>query len=356
MTRPGNQAPTALDAIPVVSGAKYRTAQGFSAIRNGQKRRAAPPMADRAGRKPPWLRAKLPSGERYLQLKQLMRGHRLATVCEESHCPNIGECWSAGTATLMVMGGVCTRACRFCAVDTGNPAGWLDPREPHNAAATVRRMDLGYVVLTSVDRDDLADGGAAHFASCVRAIRRQSPKTAVEVLAPDFRGSEEAVRAVLASAPAVFAHNIETVRRLTPRVRDPRAGYDQSLKVLGIAARHSEGILTKSSIMLGLGERHEEIRQAMRDLRARGVSLLTLGQYLRPTPHHLPVERFIPPEEFAEWRQVGLKAGFAEVVAGPLVRSSYRAERALMGNNAGVELVPANVPGGAPVATALSCS
>ena len=331
---------TALGAIPVVSGVKYRTPQGFSAVRNGQKRRAAPDP-DRAGRKPPWLRAKLPSGARYLRLKSLMRRHRLATVCEESHCPNIGECWNAGTATLMVMGGVCTRACRFCAVDTGNPSGWLDPEEPENAAETVRLMDLGYVVLTSVDRDDLADGGAAHFASCVRAIRRRSPKTSVEVLTPDFRGSEDSVRTVLACGPVVYAHNIETVRRLTPRVRDPRAGYDQSLAVLNAAARHGGGILTKSSIMLGLGERPGEIRRAIADLRARGVSLLTLGQYLRPTAHHLPVERFAPPGEFAEWREYGLAAGFVEVVAGPLVRSSYRAERALMGNNAGVELEPA---------------
>ena len=340
MNRKNSPALTALGAIPVDSGVKYRTPQGFSAVRNGQKRRAAP-VPDRAGRKPPWLRAQLPSGARYLRLKNLMRRHRLATVCEESHCPNIGECWNAGTATLMVMGGVCTRACRFCAVDTGNPSGWLDPEEPENAAETVRLMDLGYVVLTSVDRDDLADGGAAHFASCVRAIRRRSPRTAVEVLTPDFRGSEDSLRSVLASRPAVYAHNIETVRRLTARVRDPRAGYDQSLAVLKAASRHGGGILTKSSIMLGLGEQPGEIRQALHDLRAQGVSLLTLGQYLRPTAHHLPVERFVPPGEFAQWREYGLAAGFVEVVAGPLVRSSYRAERALMGNNAGVELVPA---------------
>ena len=340
MNSKSSPALTALGAIPVVSGVKYRTPQGFSAVRNGQKRRAAP-VPDRAGRKPPWLRAQLPSGARYLRLKNLLRRHRLATVCEESHCPNIGECWNAGTATLMVMGGVCTRACRFCAVDTGNPSGWLDPEEPDNAAETVRLMDLGYVVLTSVDRDDLPDGGAAHFASCVRAIRRRSPKTSVEVLTPDFRGSEGAVRTVLASRPVVYAHNIETVRRLTPRVRDPRAGYDQSLAVLNAAARHGGGILTKSSIMLGLGEQPAEVRQAIADLRARGVSLLTLGQYLRPTAHHLPVERFVPPGEFAQWREYGLAAGFVEVVAGPLVRSSYRAERALMGNNAGVELEPA---------------
>ena len=332
---------TALGAIPVVSGVKYRTPQGFSAVRDGQKRRAEP-EPDRAGRKPRWLRAQLPSGARYQRLKSLMREHRLATVCEESHCPNIGECWNAGTATLMVMGGVCTRACRFCAVDTGNPGGWLDPGEPRNAAETVRLMDLGYVVLTSVDRDDLADGGAAHFADCVRAIRRRSPNTAVEVLTPDFRGSEQAVRTVLASGPAVFAHNLETVRRLTPRVRDPRAGYDQSLAVLKAAARFGGGMLTKSGIMLGLGERPDEIKQAMRDLRRQGVSLLTLGQYLRPTRHHLPVERYVPPGEFAQWREHGLAAGFVEVVAGPLVRSSYRAERALMGNNAGVELQSLN--------------
>lgn len=260
-------------------------------------------------------------------------------------CPNIGECWGAGTATIMLMGSVCTRACRFCAVDTGNPRGWLDPDEPANAARSVELMGLRYVVLTSVDRDDLPDGGAAHYAACVRAIRRLNPATAVEALTPDFAGNLAAVATVVESGLQVFAHNLETVRRLTPEVRDPRAGYDQSLAVLAEGRRVAEQaaaqagggrVLVKSSLMLGLGESAAEVATAMDDLRTAGVDLLTLGQYLRPTAGHLPVREFIPPDRFAAWRQSGLEKGFMEVVAGPLVRSSYRAERALEGNNAGL--------------------
>jgi lipoic acid synthetase len=255
-------------------------------------------------------------------------------------CPNMGECWGAGTATIMLMGHVCTRACRFCAVDTGNPRGWLDPEEPANAARSVQLMGLRYVVLTSVDRDDLPDGGAAHYAACVAAIKARNPATAVEALTPDFAGNESAVATVVASGVEVFAHNLETVRRLTPEVRDPRAGYAQSLRVLATASAQSVGsgqaLLVKSSLMLGLGETRDEIAQAMDDLRGSGVRLLTLGQYLRPTQNHLPVRRFVHPDEFQALRELGLGKGFVEVVAGPLVRSSYRAEQALAGNNVGL--------------------
>lgn len=319
---------------PPKSGEKYRTANGITAIRNGIKpqREAAAPAA----RKPAWLRARMPGGGRYAELQGIVREHRLSTVCEESLCPNIGECWGSGTATLMLMGSVCTRACRFCAVDTGNPHGWLDLQEPVNAANTVSLMHLRYVVLTSVDRDDLPDGGAAHYAACVRAIRQRNPDTAVEVLAPDFQGNEAALRVLLAEDLAVFAHNVETVRRLTPVVRDPRASCDQSLAVLGLAKAVRPDLLTKSSIMVGLGETHDELYETMADLRACGVDILTLGQYLRPTPNHLPVQRYVPPQEFAAWRERGLAMGFLEVVSGPLVRSSYRAERALERNNVGL--------------------
>ena len=322
--------------IPVVeAGSKYRTSQGFSAIRNGVKfrvdRRPAP-----AGRKPPWLKVKIPAGEKYAQIKSTVREHRLATVCEEAMCPNIGECWSSGTATLMLMGKVCTRACQFCAVDTGNPRGWLDPLEPENVARSVELMGLRYVVLTSVDRDDLSDGGASHYAACVAAIKARSPGTAVEALTPDFAGELASVEAVLNSGVEVFAQNLETVKRLTHYVRDPRAGYAQTLRVLAHAKRYRPDVLTKTSLMLGLGERDEEIRETMDDLRAIDLDVVTLGQYLRPTVNHLPVEHYVSPRKFERYRQWGLESGFLEVVAGPLVRSSYRAERVLERNNVGL--------------------
>ena len=318
------------------SGEKFRTAQGFPAIKDGVKARGGDRFP--SGRKPPWLRVRLGGGARFEAVRDTVRSHRLATVCEESHCPNIGECWENGTATLMLMGSVCTRACNFCAVDTGNPNGWLDAGEPVAAAQSVRLMNLRYVVLTSVDRDDLPDGGAAHYAACVRAIKAANPETAVEALTPDFSGDLGAVETVMDSGIEVFAQNIETVRRLTHPVRDPRAGYRQTLEVLAHARRHRPGVLTKSSLMLGLGETGDEIEETMRDLRAHEVGLLTLGQYLRPTVHHLPVERWVHPDEFEEYRQLGLSLGFTEVASGPLVRSSYRADRILEGNNLG--LVP----------------
>jgi lipoic acid synthetase len=326
--------------IPVVttaarSGEKYVTPQGIKAIKDGIKASArAAPLP--AGRKPAWLRAPMPGGERFDSVRHTVREHRLATVCEEAKCPNIGECWNAGTATLMLMGEVCTRACRFCAVDTGNPQGWLDEDEPANAARTVQLMGLRYVVLTSVDRDDLEDGGAGHFAACVREIKRLNTRTAVEALTPDFQGVLEDVETVVDSGLDVFAQNVETVRRLTHPVRDPRASYEQTLAVLAHAKRHRPGVLTKTSLMLGLGEAEAEILATMDDLRAAGVDILTLGQYLRPTVNHLAVERFVTPEEFEAYRTAALERGFLECVAGPLVRSSYRAEQALERNNAGL--------------------
>ena len=322
--------------IPVVeSGRKYRTDEGFSAIKNGVKVRRDTPDIER-GNKPKWLRAKMPSGRGFTGVKQTVKEHRLSTVCEESMCPNIGECWNNGTATIMVMGAVCTRACRFCAVDTGNPHGWLDPEEPLNTARAVKLMDLKYVVITSVDRDDLPDGGAAHYASCVREIKKMNPQTAVEALTPDFNGVMSDVEKVVHSGLEVFAQNVETVKRLTHPVRDPRASYAQTLAVLEHAKKYQPGVLTKTSLMLGLGEKDHEIMQTMHDLRAVGVDILTLGQYLRPTPNHLVVERYVTPDEFDAYRQEGLEQGFLEVVAGPLVRSSYRADKVLEKNNVGI--------------------
>jgi len=329
-----------LKGIPVVqearSGEKYVTPQGFTAIRDGIKARDGNAAAGLT-RKPPWLRARAPGGEGFTAVKNVVREHRLATVCEEAKCPNIGECWNAGTATIMLMGAVCTRACRFCSVDTGNPRGWLDAEEPENTARSVELMNLKYIVLTSVNRDDLPDGGAQHYADAIRAIKRRTPHVAVEALTPDFQGVMKDVETVVDSGLDVFAQNVETVRRLTHPVRDPRAGYQQTLDVLAHAKRYKPAVLTKTSLMLGLGETDAEIAQCMDDLRAANVDLLTLGQYLRPTMHHLPVQRFVTPAEFDQYRQWALAKGFRECVSGPLVRSSYRAEQALAGNNAGID-------------------
>jgi lipoic acid synthetase len=322
---------------PVKSGQKYQTDVGFSAVKNGVKqRRDTEPMV--RGDKPRWLRAKMPSGPGYSGTRKIVHEHRLSTVCEESMCPNIGECWNAGTATIMVMGSVCTRACRFCAVDTGNPKGWLDTEEPRNSAKAVQLMGLEYVVITSVDRDDLADGGASHYAECVREIKKLNPNTAVEALTPDFNGVREHIELVVDSGLEVFAQNVETVKRLTHPVRDPRASYEQTIEVLRHAKAHRPDVLTKTSLMLGLGERDNEIMKAMDDLRAANVDVLTLGQYLRPTSNHLVVERYVTPTEFDAYRAEGLDKGFVEVVAGPMVRSSYRAEQVLQKNNVGIAI------------------
>ena len=308
------------------SGAKYRHRDGHIAINDGIKASKITPDIDQIrSPKPAWIRVRAPSGTRYRQVQHIVRTNQLATVCEESHCPNIGECWTHGTATLMLMGDVCTRACSFCAVDTGNPHGWLDPNEPRAAANAVSLMDLRYVVLTSVDRDDLPLGGAEHYANCIYAIKQSNPGTTIEALTPDFQGNEDAIERVVETRLDVFAHNIETVERLTPTVRDPRATYAQSLHTLQHAKKAGMD-LTKSGLMLGLGETPSELRQTMMDLRSQGVDLLTLGQYLRPTKHHLSVARWVTPDEFEQYREWGLDAGFLEVASGPLVRSSYRAD------------------------------
>src|SRR5665213_3212595 len=261
---------------PLRSGEKYVTPQGFTAIRDGVKS-GAPLERAALSRKPPWLRARAPAGTGFAAVKAIVREHHLATVCEEAKCPNIGECWNAGTGTIMLMGAVCTRACRFCAVDTGNPNGWLDRDEPANVARSVRLMQLKYVVLTSVNRDDLPDGGAGHYAACIRAIKADNAQSDVEALTPDFKGVHEDVRAVVDSGLDVFAQNIETVRRLTHPVRDPRAGYEQTLGVLKAAKAYRPSVLTKTSLMLGLGESDAEIRETMAELRAAPVDILTLG-------------------------------------------------------------------------------
>ena len=327
----------------IPSGTKFRSEQGFAAIKDGVKASSAGGTAKPVQRKPQWLRARMPGGERFEAVRQNVRDNRLSTVCEESHCPNIGECWNNGTATIMVMGSVCTRACKFCAVDTGNPGGWLDQDEPDHVARSVELMGLRYIVLTSVDRDDLDDGGAAHYAACVMAIKQRTPQVTVEALTPDFGGDLAAVASVVESGLEVFAQNVETVERLTHPVRDPRAGYQRTLDVLAFAKQHRPNVLTKTSLMLGLGETDEEILTTMDDLRAIGVDILTLGQYLQPTRNHLAVERFVSPEDFNRYRELGLAKGFMEVASGPLVRSSYRADRVFEKNNLGIPLpaVPA---------------
>ena len=318
----------------IPNGEKYITSEGFSAIKNGIKNNGSD--VGTKVLKPHWLRAKFPAGIGFSFVRQTVKNHKLSTVCEESMCPNIGECWNHGTATFMIMGSVCTRACRFCAVDTGNPNGWLDKKEPSNIAQAVKLMKLSYVVITSVDRDDLDDGGAKHFFDCIHSIKKENSSVGVEALTPDFGGVTSNIKIVLESGLDVFAQNIETVERLTHFVRDPRAGYQQTINVLTYAKQYKPNILTKTSLMLGLGETHSEIIQTMDDLRDANVDVLTIGQYLSPTKNHLKIERFVPPDEFENYRQEGLKRGFLEVVAGPLVRSSYRADKVLHKNNVGL--------------------
>ena len=275
--------------------------------------------------KPAWLRVRAPGGEKYARLKRVLRERNLHTVCEEARCPNVGECWSGGTATFMVLGDVCTRGCRFCAVTSGNPGGRVDPAEPDNVADAVVAMGLEYVVLTMVNRDDLPDDGAGHVACCIAAIKQRAPDILVEALVGDFRGKPECVDLVCDSGPDVFAHNIETVARLQHVVRDHRAHYRRSLAVLARAKEHPMVPYTKSSIMVGVGESDAEVDAAMRDLRREGVDFLTLGQYLQPTPRHLPVEEYVPPERFDSYRKRAEALRFLYVASGPLVRSSYRA-------------------------------
>lgn len=298
-----------------------------------------------AGRKktitrlPSWLKTPIPSGnENYKKIKADLRGLNLHTVCEEARCPNISECWggssrAAATATIMVMGDTCTRACRFCSVKTSKTPPPLDPHEPEHVAEALSRWGLGYVVLTNVDRDDLADGGGRHFAEIVRKIKARKPEMLVETLTGDFGGDMEMVRLMAESGLDVFAHNVETVEALTPYVRDRRATFRQSLAVLAEAKRvKGEDIITKTSIMLGLGEQEEEIMAAMRELRKVGVDVVTFGQYMRPTKRHLKVERYIPPAEFDMWRDRAMEMGFLYCASGPLVRSSYKAGEAFIEN------------------------
>ena len=276
-------------------------------------------------RLPPWIRGQIPSGPNYTRLKGLMRDQRLATVCEEARCPNVGECWGSGTLTVMIMGEVCTRGCRFCSVKSGDPGGVLDADEPRRLAESLAALELAYVVFTSVDRDDVPDAGAAHFREAILQVREHCPDMRVEVLTPDFGGVRELVETVATAPPDVFAHNMETVERLHRRVRDHRAGYEQSLRVLEWAQAAVPGLITKSSIMVGHGETAAEVEQTMRDLRASGVDILTLGQYLQPSRKQLVVEEFVTPEQFEDYRRLGEEIGFSFVASGAMVRSSYKA-------------------------------
>lgn len=278
-----------------------------------------------ASTKPDWVRARAPSGATHARLKETVRKYSLHTVCEEAHCPNVGECWGAGTATFMIMGEVCTRACRFCNVKSGKPNGHLDSKEPSNVARAARELGLKYVVITSVDRDDLSDGGASHFAQTITAIRMVAPDTRIEALIPDFGGNLEEIKTVVQAAPDVIGHNLETTERLTLKVRDPRASYGMSLRVLGRVKQLSPEISTKSSLMLGLGEREGDVLRTLRDLRSVDTDFLTLGQYLRPSPRNLPVAEYVPPARFEYYRRIAEQLGFRYVASGPLVRSSYRA-------------------------------
>jgi lipoic acid synthetase len=275
--------------------------------------------------KPSWLTVSPPAGQSYQDLKQLFGNLNLHTVCEEAHCPNVHECWGGGTATLMLMGDVCSRACRFCMVTPGKPQGVLDEMEPENVAFALSQMGLTYVVLTSVDRDDLSDGGASHFAKTIRLVKERCPGMLVEVLIPDFQGELDDLKKVVEAQPDVIAHNVETTLSLTPSVRDPRAHYWQSLSVLRNVKKLDSRIYTKSSIMVGLGETEEEVAQTMDHLRRASVDFLTVGQYLRPSQRHLKVLEYVKPDQFARYKSMGEEMGFRYVASGPLVRSSYRA-------------------------------
>jgi len=277
-------------------------------------------------RKPQWLKVRSPGGSNYLRLKKLMRGQRLHSVCEEAGCPNIGECWEAGTATFLILGDVCTRACKYCAIAHGMPTE-LDRDEPRRVAESVEALELEHVVITSVNRDELDDGGAAIFAETIRLCRERRPSMSIEVLIPDFKGDEDALRAVVAARPDILNHNLETVERLHPWAR-PGGRYWRSISLLGAAKVMDPAMLTKSGIILGLGETQEEVRQALTDLRKASVDIVTIGQYLRPSEHHAPVARWVTPAEFAEWKRIGeVELGFQHVESGPLVRSSYHAEK-----------------------------
>ena len=322
------------DLIPTV---KITNFAGVSSIKDGMKSNAYSKIERE--KKPSWIRMTTNQvNQNYSLIKNKVKNLNLSTVCEEAKCPNLSECWSRGTATFMLMGDTCTRACQFCSVNTGNPNGWLDKDEPIKIAETISLMGLKYIVLTCVNRDDIPDGGAQHFAKTVEAIKELSPQTEVEVLTSDFNGAYDSIETVVNSPIKVFAQNIETVERLTHPIRDPRAGYSKTLDVLKTAKEINPDMITKSSIILGLGETGEEIYQTFEDLRKHNVDIVTLGQYLRPTLNHHPIDRWVTPEEFDLYRKVGLKYGFLEVISSPMARSSYRAERALDFNNAGIKI------------------
>jgi len=286
------------------------------------------PVAERP-RRPEWMKVRAPSRDsRFFEVKNLIHGQQLHTICEEARCPNIGECWGRGTATFQILGDTCTRACRYCYVHSGKPDGPPDPLEPLRLAQTAKQMGLSHVVVTSVDRDDLADRGAGHYAATIRALKKKLPAASVEVLTPDFLGhEEEALAVVLAEAPEVFNHNIETVRRLHPRMRGAKASYDKALWLLA-RAKELAGypVLTKSGIIVGLGETNDEVLETLRDLRAHAVDVVTIGQYLQPSPSHAPIDRWVHPDEFRMFREEGERMGFGSVFSDPLVRSSYRAD------------------------------
>ncbi len=307
---------------PVEAGIKLRGERKLERLRV----RIEPQKIGDQLRKPPWIRAKFPGSPEVLRLKKILRENNLHTVCEEASCPNIGECFAHGTATFMILGDICTRRCPFCDVAHGRPL-LPDVNEPANLAETVRQMRLRYVVVTSVDRDDLRDGGASHFADCIRKMREVCPNTAIEILTPDFRARmEKALENLAAHPPDVFSHNIETVPRLYKKVR-PGADYHHSLELLERVSQQHPEIETKSGLMVGIGETKEEVEEVMMDMREKSVEILTIGQYLQPSRHHLPVTRYVPLEEFEEYRLAGEIMGFSHVASGPMVRSSYRADQ-----------------------------
>lgn len=289
-------------------------------------------MNRRYVRKPDWLKVYMSTDRGFHKVYKLINNLGLNTICRSARCPNIYECWSSKTATFMILGDTCTRNCRFCNVKKGNPHGYIDREEVDKLLRAIEILDLNYVVITSVDRDDLADGGASQYSRTIRAIRNKFPNVIIEVLTPDFLGDEDSIKMVLNAGPHVFAHNIETVRRLTPLVRDRRASYEQSLSILRYAKEYSPKVITKSSILLGFGERADEVIEAMTDLRDAGVDILTIGQYLQPSPKHYQVREFITPDRFEYYESMGYELGFRLVVSGPLVRSSYRAAEYYLGN------------------------
>lgn len=276
-------------------------------------------------RKPDWLKIRLPSGSEYKEVFDTLRRYNLSTVCQEARCPNIGECWAKKSATIMILGKICTRACKFCAVTTGNPKGFTDPQEPENVAEVIKKFGLRYVVITSVDRDDLKDLGSGHYVRTVEAIKKKNPETKIEVLIPDFNSEKEFLKKIVDSQPFVIGHNLETVQRLTPYIRDRRCSYEKSLTVLRLTKKLNLEIPTKSGIMIGLGEKEDEIIETLRDLKDTNVDIVTIGQYLQPTKKHVPVQKYYTPDEFDKFKKIGEEIGIKYVISGPLVRSSYHA-------------------------------